>query len=91
MTKRIGTATTLKGMSRRDFLARSALTAGLLVAGQSLFIDGGTTNEALARAIPRDIQLTVATNSLGVASALTDLPLVELIVLGGRYVPDLGT
>ncbi|PBB18842.1 DeoR/GlpR family DNA-binding transcription regulator [Mesorhizobium sp. WSM4313] len=70
-------------------LARAAVA--LLGTGQSLFIDGGTTNEAIARAIPRDMELTVATNSLGVASALTDLPLVELIVLGGRYVPDLGT
>jgi len=70
-------------------LARAAV--GLLSAGQSLFIDGGTTNEAIARAIPRDMELTVATNALGVASALADLPLVELIVLGGRYVPDLGT
>ncbi|TPI45904.1 DeoR/GlpR transcriptional regulator [Mesorhizobium sp. B2-9-1] len=70
-------------------LAKAAVA--LLGAGQSLFIDGGTTNEAIARAIPRDMELTVATNSLGVASALTDLPLVELIVLGGRYMPDLGT
>ncbi|RUU57174.1 DeoR/GlpR family DNA-binding transcription regulator [Mesorhizobium sp. M2C.T.Ca.TU.002.02.1.1] len=70
-------------------LARAAV--GLLVAGHSLFIDGGTTNEAIARAIPRDMELTIATNSLGVASALADRRLVELIVLGGRYVPDLGT
>ncbi|RRH89462.1 DeoR/GlpR transcriptional regulator [Mesorhizobium tamadayense] len=70
-------------------LARAAV--GVLAAGQTLFIDGGTTNEAIARAIPRDIELTVATNSLGVASALADLPLVELIMLGGRYIRDLGT
>ncbi|PBB35767.1 DeoR/GlpR family DNA-binding transcription regulator [Mesorhizobium sp. WSM3868] len=70
-------------------LAKAAV--GMLRSGQALFIDGGTTNEAIARAIPRDIELTVATNSLGVASALADLPLVELIVLGGRYVRDLGT
>ncbi|TGQ95503.1 DeoR/GlpR transcriptional regulator [Mesorhizobium sp. M8A.F.Ca.ET.208.01.1.1] len=70
-------------------LANAAVA--LLSAGQSLFMDGGTTNEAIARAIPRDIELTVATNSLGVASVLSDHPLVELIVLGGRYVRDLGT
>lgn len=70
-------------------LAKTAV--GVLASGQTLFIDGGTTNEAIARAIPRDIELTVATNSLGVASALADLPLVELIMLGGRYVRDLGT
>ncbi|PBC00767.1 DeoR/GlpR family DNA-binding transcription regulator [Mesorhizobium sp. WSM3860] len=70
-------------------LAKAAV--GVLASGQTLFIDGGTTNEAIARAIPRDVELTVATNSLGVTSALADLPLVELIVLGGRYVRDLGT
>ncbi|RUX06856.1 DeoR/GlpR transcriptional regulator [Mesorhizobium sp. M8A.F.Ca.ET.059.01.1.1] len=70
-------------------LANAAVA--VLSAGQSLFMDGGTTNEAIARAIPRDIELTVATNSLGVASVLSDHPLVELIVLGGRYVRDLGT
>ena len=70
-------------------LAKAAVA--LLDAGQSLFIDGGTTNEAIARAIPRDMELTVATNSLGVAAALADLPSVKLVVLGGRYVPDLGT
>ncbi|TIX45082.1 MAG: DeoR/GlpR transcriptional regulator, partial [Mesorhizobium sp.] len=36
----------------------------LLSAGQSLFIDGGTTNAAIARAIPRELELTIATNSL---------------------------
>ncbi|RWA70769.1 DeoR/GlpR family DNA-binding transcription regulator [Mesorhizobium sp.] len=70
-------------------LAKAAVR--VLASGQALFIDGGSTNEAIARAIPRDIELTVATNSLGVASALADLPLVELIVLGGRYIRDLGT
>ncbi|MEW6633988.1 MAG: DeoR/GlpR family DNA-binding transcription regulator [Pseudomonadota bacterium] len=72
-------------------LRLAKVSAGLLAAGQSLFIDGGTTNEAVARAIPRDIELTVATNSLGVASALADHTAIRLIVLGGRYVPDLGT
>ncbi|UCI06001.1 DeoR/GlpR family DNA-binding transcription regulator [Mesorhizobium sp. B1-1-8] len=70
-------------------LAKTAV--GVLAAKQTLFIDGGTTNEAIARAIPRDIELTVATNSLGVAQALCDHPMVELIMLGGRYVRDLGT
>ncbi|TIV93909.1 MAG: ABC transporter substrate-binding protein, partial [Mesorhizobium sp.] len=40
MTKRIGTGTALKGMTRRDFLARGALTAGLLVAARKLLPSG---------------------------------------------------
>jgi len=79
------------GHAVEEKLRLAKASVGLLKAGQSLFIDGGTTNEAIARAIPRDIELTVATNSLGVASAVAGLPLVKLIVLGGRYMPDLGT
>ena len=70
-------------------LARAAVA--VISAGQSLFIDGGTTNAAIARAIPRDLELTIATNSLEIASALSDHALVELTVLGGRFVRDLGT
>ncbi|TJW85279.1 MAG: ABC transporter substrate-binding protein, partial [Mesorhizobium sp.] len=40
MTKRIGTGTALKGMTRRDFLARGALTAGLFVAARKLLPSG---------------------------------------------------
>jgi len=40
MTKRIGTGTILKDMTRRDFLASSALTAGLFMAARKLFPSG---------------------------------------------------
>jgi len=69
-------------------LARA--TVALLARGQTLFIDSGTTNAAIARAIPRDLDLTVATNSLEVASALSEHALIELIVLGGRLDRHLG-
>ena len=69
-------------------LARA--TVALLARGQTLFIDSGTTNAAIARAIPRDLDLTVATNSLEIASVLSDHALIELIVLGGRFDRHLG-
>jgi DeoR/GlpR family transcriptional regulator of sugar metabolism len=82
----------LRGGHAVEEKARLANTAvALLARGQALFIDGGSTNAAIAKAIPRDLELTIATNSLGVASALSDHPLVELTVLGGRFVRDLGT
>ena len=72
--------------------ARLAEAAVKLVRpGQSLFIDGGSTNIAIARAITHHVELTVATNSLDVASALADHGLVKLIVLGGVYDRELGT
>ena len=57
---------------------------------QALFIDGGTTNIAIARAIPQDLELTVATNCVGVASALSEHGLVDLIILGGSFDRELG-
>ena len=62
----------------------------LLSPRQTLFIDGGTTNIAIARAIPQDLELTVATNSVGVASALSEHGLVDLIMLGGSFDRELG-
>jgi len=82
----------LRGGHAVEEKARLASTAmALLSSGQTLFIDGGSTNTAIAKAIPCDLELTIATNSLGVASALSNHPLVELTVLGGRFVRDLGT
>ena len=69
-------------------LARA--TIKLLKAGQTLFVDSGTTNVAIARAIPHTLALTVATNSLGVVTALADHPKVELIVLGGSFLREAG-
>ena len=75
-----------------DEKARLALAAvKLMRSGQSFFIDSGSTNIAIASAIPHDVELTVATNSLGVATALADHSLVKLIVLGGAYNRELGT
>ena len=62
----------------------------LLSPRQTLFIDGGTTNIAIARAIPQDLELTVATNAVGVASALSEHGLVDLIILGGSFDRELG-
>lgn len=42
------------------------------------FIDSGTTNVAIARALRRNLPLIVATNSLGVSAALAEHPNVEL-------------
>ncbi|TRC97191.1 hypothetical protein FJV76_09755 [Mesorhizobium sp. WSM4303] len=44
MTIRIGTATTLKDFTRRDFLASSALTAALFTAALLLFPVGAKTD-----------------------------------------------
>lgn len=61
-----------------------AAAAALVRDGQTLFIDAGSTNLATARALPLDRRLTVITNAPGVALALVDHPLIEVLLLGGR-------
>ncbi|MDX2285587.1 MAG: DeoR/GlpR family DNA-binding transcription regulator [Bacteroidia bacterium] len=55
-----------------------------LRSGQVILMDGGTTNLELARRFPQDLKATVFTNSLPVATALSEHPGVETILLGGR-------
>ena len=74
----------LRGQQAADAKARLALAAVRLVsADQTLFIDAGTTNIAIARALPRNIELTVVTNAPSVAEALSDHPSIRVIMLGG--------
>lgn len=67
---------------RKDMLARRALT--LLQAGQIVFIDASTSNFALTRVLPPDLDLTIVTNSPSIAAALMDRPRIEVIMTGGR-------
>ena len=63
-------------------LAQSA--AALIQPKNVVLFDGGSTNHELVRWIPRELPFTAVTPSLPVATALSELPLVEVIVLGGR-------
>ncbi|KQS72286.1 DeoR family transcriptional regulator [Rhizobium sp. Leaf371] len=54
-----------------------------IAAGQLVFLDGGSTNEALARALPRDLSITIATHSPTIAAALSGHD-AEVILIGGR-------
>lgn len=56
--------------------------ARLVRAGQLVFIDGGTTNAEIVRALPREMKLTIATHSPAIA-ALLEKHRVEVILIGG--------
>lgn len=60
------------------------VAAGLLVDGQTVIIDIGTTAVAVAQAIPRSFTGTVVTPSLPVAVELADRPGIEVLLAGGR-------
>lgn len=60
------------------------LAAGLVRAGQTIGLDGGTTAQQVARALPPDLRATVVTHSPTIAVELAAHPTVEVIVVGGR-------
>ncbi len=66
---------------RKEALARAA--AALVQPGLCVFLDGGSTNLAIARALPEDKRLTVATNMPAIAAVLIDRPGIEVIQIGG--------
>lgn len=57
--------------------------AAMIEAGQTIFLDGGTSNAEIARALPRDIRLTVVTHSPTIAAEL-ERHEAEVILIGGR-------
>jgi DeoR/GlpR family transcriptional regulator of sugar metabolism len=66
-----------------EFVIRTEIAPGQVVA-----IDDSTTSLALARLLPERAPLTVVTHFLPVIRALADQPGIELIGLGGRFVPS---
>jgi len=73
---------------RKAALGRAA--AALVRAGQVLFFDAGSTNAAIARALPAGLDLVIATNAPDIAADLVGKAGVELIVIGGRVDPRSG-
>ena len=57
----------------------------LLKNNQTIMLDGGTTNFFFAEQIPKNLHLTVITNSLPLAMALNEHENIEVIMLGGSY------
>lgn len=66
----------------KHLIAKKAVK--LIKHGQVLIIDGGTTNMQLVNILPRDIQLTVFTNSIPVATKLCEYEYIDGILLGGN-------
>jgi DeoR/GlpR family transcriptional regulator of sugar metabolism len=73
---------------RKQALARKAVH--LVKPGQTLLIDAGTTNVAIAAALPIRIGLTVITNTPHIAQLLLDREDFEVLLVGGRISPSIG-
>ena len=73
---------------RKDALALAAATT--IRRGEFLFLDSGSTNVALARHLPEDFELTIATNSIDIAAAVLVRPDLRLVLVGGHVDPLVG-
>lgn len=62
----------------------------LIKPGACIFIDTGTTNLAMASALPAELSLTVVTNAPDIAAVLLAHPLIEVIMLGGQVQKNIG-
>jgi DeoR/GlpR family transcriptional regulator of sugar metabolism len=69
-------------------LALAALT--LISEASTVFLDSGSTNLALASEMPPNRALTIATNSVSIASALLERKNLKVIVLGGEVDRETG-
>ncbi|MGO4699908.1 DeoR/GlpR family DNA-binding transcription regulator [Dyella sp. 2RAB6] len=67
--------------------AKSAIAqraAQMVLPGQVVFIDGGTTCVQLARSLPSTLRATVVTHSPSIAVELVEHPGIEVVLIGGR-------
>ena len=78
------------GMAQRNALSGGAkqtigaVAAALVLPGQTVIIDGGTTSLQLVRHLPLDLRATVVTHSPTIAVALEQHADIEVIIIGGR-------
>jgi DeoR/GlpR family transcriptional regulator of sugar metabolism len=72
----------LRSVDEKRRLGQEA--ARLVEPGQTVFVDGGTTNLELINALRPELEITVVTHSPTIAHALESHPGVKVIMLGGR-------
>jgi DeoR/GlpR family transcriptional regulator of sugar metabolism len=68
--------------AREAALARAAIA--VVTHGDIVFIDAGSTNLAIARALPERQALTIVTNAPSIAAALVGRDGFDVLVIGGR-------
>lgn len=66
----------------KKVIAQKAMA--LLHPGQVVVFDGGTTAMAIASILPRELQITVVTNSFPIVTVLESHPTVDVLFAGGR-------
>ncbi|MRW82818.1 DeoR family transcriptional regulator [Pseudoduganella sp. FT26W] len=73
---------------RKNALAR--VGASLVKPGQLIFLDNGSSNLAVVPFLPADSRITVATNSIAIASEVVKRKDLQLLMIGGMVDPHVG-
>ncbi|MRX07081.1 DeoR family transcriptional regulator [Pseudoduganella sp. FT25W] len=84
-----GTLTQRMERQQSDKSRLAAAAATLIQPGAVIFLDAGSSNLAIAEALPL-VTLTVLTNAPSIAARLLDKPNIDLIMIGGRIKQSLG-
>jgi DeoR/GlpR family transcriptional regulator of sugar metabolism len=74
------------GLPEKTAIARAA--AGMVADDMTIYLDAGTTVQAMRPYLEERTGLTVVSNDLGTVLAFLDHPSVDLISVGGRVDPD---
>lgn len=61
-----------------------AYAASMIRPGQTVFLDGGTTNAEIVRHLPKDIAVTIVTHSPTIAGELEHHSAADVILIGGK-------
>lgn len=84
-----GTLTQRMARQQTDKSRLAAAAATLVRQGAVIFLDAGSSNLAIAEALP-PVPLTVLTNAPSIAARLLDQPNIDLVMIGGRIKQSLG-
>ncbi|MDW6022367.1 DeoR/GlpR family DNA-binding transcription regulator [Mesorhizobium sp. BAC0120] len=86
----LGTMTQRQEVMVECKLKLASAVVKLISPGQTVFVDAGSTNLAVAQSLPKDLSVTIVTNAPAVALALADHPLCRTILIGGQFDPAKG-
>ncbi|KAA0699813.1 DeoR/GlpR transcriptional regulator [Neorhizobium sp. P12A] len=75
---------TRRTVSSEEKRSLGVYAAGMIRAGQTIFLDGGTTTAEIVRHLPRDFAFTIVTHSPTISGELEHHPTAEVILIGGR-------
>ena len=83
MSARIG-----QGSGRKKVLAQAAVA--MIEPGEFLFLDSGSTNLEMVELLPKNLEATIATNSIDIAAAVMKRGDIPLVLIGGAVSPIVG-